>query len=147
MLRRAVAVKSALAIMLTGCTAGHHSVAGPLSRCSGPLSAPLKVTVTSGTSPSVSWTPACAVNHLNVLEVLDARDANSTGTRDSGGWGISSPDGFFGPPVHFGELPRGAVIQGGPSPLQPGRVYTASAWVVAPDDSTVLVAGSAKFQP
>jgi hypothetical protein len=71
------------------------------------------VTVTSGLTPTFSWTPACSVVALIVEE----------GANDQ--WNvIANGDPGFGPSVVYGAKPVGSAQVGAVTPLRAGVNYT-----------------------
>ena len=71
------------------------------------------VTVTSGTTPTFSWTPACSVVALIVEQ----------GANDH--WNVlANGDPGFGPNVVYGTRPAGSTQVGATTPLQAGTSYT-----------------------
>lgn len=77
--------------------------------CTGPVT----ITVSSGTSPSFSWTPACRLFFVNVE--LGATDQWSI---------ISDSTNAIAPPVRYGVVPAGAQQSSSEvTPLQGGETY------------------------
>ena len=71
------------------------------------------VTVTSGTTPTFSWTPACSIVALIVEE----------GANDQ--WNVlANGDPGFGPSVVYGTKPAGSTQVGATTPLRAGVNYT-----------------------
>jgi len=105
-----------------------------------PCSGQLSVTASSGTKPSISWAPACAVNRLEVFQV--GVPAGAVG----GGWTISSPTGYFTPPVSYGVAPSGAVADRPADALQVGKTYEVNVFL-AGGEVIILASGVATFTP
>ena len=71
------------------------------------------VTVTSGTTPTFSWTPACSVVALIVEEAANDQ------------WNVlANGDPGFGPSVVYGAKPPGSTQVGAVTPLRAGTSYT-----------------------
>ena len=71
------------------------------------------VSVTSGTTPTFSWTPACSIVSLYVEE----------GANDH--WAIfANGDPGFGPSVIYGTKPAGSNQVGPTTPLRAGATYS-----------------------
>lgn len=71
------------------------------------------VTVTSGTTPTFSWTPACSLVALIVEEAANDQ------------WNvIANGDPGFGPNVVYGTKPAGSTQVGAVTPLRSGVSYT-----------------------
>lgn len=99
-----------LAILASGLACGYDSTSpGGQAACTGNVS----VAVSSGTTPSISWTPACKA-FLVLVE-------------DNGGdvWGvISDGTNAIPTPVQYGVVPPSATELTPPSALSPGTAYS-----------------------
>jgi hypothetical protein len=82
----------------------------------------------------------CGVNRLEVFAVGLPSEAVA------GAWAISSPTGFFTPPVAYGEIPGGAVDDRPASALEAGTTYEANVFV-AGGEAIIVVSGVATFTP
>lgn len=118
------------ALVATACSSSNEPVSANL--CQGDLS----VLVSAGTSPTISWSPACAGNGLTV-EV-----ANPSHT--SAAWAITS-NSSFAAPVSYGVLPANATNVVPLVSLVPGTTYrvtvmrTVGEVVIASQGSTTFV--------
>ena len=97
------------------------------------------LSVSSGTAPRFSWSPACTAYSLVVTD--------SVGTTM---WGVISDSGStLGPPVDYGALPAGPHSQTqAPVTLQAGKSYAVGLYrqyVTSPTPSDVL--GAVAFRP
>jgi hypothetical protein len=87
----------------------------PLRACSEPI----QVSVSAGTSPTISWTPACGVGYLTVRRPLPP----STGGGVDPQWTIRSDGQRIGSSVRYGVRPPGTVEVVAPQPLLAGQSY------------------------
>jgi hypothetical protein len=109
----------------------------PLAPCSGALT----VSVTSGTTPTISWSPACGVNRLSV-DLVDA-PAGTVSTV----WGlVTSSSDEFGPSVRYGVVPNGATADPASAPLQAGKSYRVQV-LRAGGEAIILAQGTTTFTP
>ena len=79
-----------------------------------------RLEVSSGTRPTFTWTPACGIDILDVVDVTPGGDGVTV-------WGIGSAGGMgagLAPPVQYPEVVPGEV--GLPLPLVSGRQYRVS---------------------
>jgi hypothetical protein len=107
--RAASAIAASMAIVaLTSCGDDPVSTSGPAA-CTGNVT----VTVTGGTTPTFSWTPACSVVALIVEE--SANDQWNV---------IANGDPGFGPSVVYGTKPGGSTQVGAVTPLRAGVSYS-----------------------
>ena len=104
-----------------------------------PCDGPLTVAVSTGTHPSISWTPECGVNRILVDDVSFIGDAFANT------WGVMLSAQLFGPPVEYGTAPDGASTIVSPRPLERGRTYHVT--VLRADGTAALSSGSATFTP
>jgi len=111
-----------------------------ISACSVDISLPqactAEVTVSAGTVPTFSWTPACKVDELEVRRLSDQALV----------WRVFNPNpGSSGqdiaPPVQYGVTPPGAFVNTPPESLVAGQDY--SVFIGSLNVST----GSATFTP
>jgi hypothetical protein len=96
------------------------------------------ITVSSGASPSFSWTPACRLFFVNVE--LGATDQWSI---------ISDSTNAIAPPVRYGVVPAGAEQSSAEiTPLQAGQTYDVNLFYWSgpgAQDGTLI--GSRDFTP
>jgi hypothetical protein len=103
--RRVVLTTAALA--LAGCS-GDPASPEPLEPCTGAV----VVSVGSGLTPTISWTPACSMIGMIVEEGADDF------------WIIAAnTDEGFGPGVKYGTPPTGTTPNGPALPLTAGVLY------------------------
>jgi hypothetical protein len=111
-----------------------HAPAGPddLAPCSGSVA----VSVTAGTTPTFTWTPACAASAM----MVEARTSERWFVAAAGPAGIASG-------VTYGTVPAGASELGKPAAtLVAGQTYTVTVFRAAADHHAVT-AGHATFTP
>lgn len=109
---------------------------GTLPQCAGAVS----VAVGSGTTPAVTWSPACRL-FLVLIE-------DPTGTGDQ--WGIlSDSSNAITAPVQYGTVPPGATKELlAPTPLQSGHEYRVSVFrFVGPGHEDGELIGQKAFTP
>lgn len=114
------------------------------SDATGPGAAPpvctgaVAITVSSGTSPSFNWTPACRLFFVNVE--LGASDQWSI---------ISDSTNAIAPPVQYGVVPVGASQSTlDVTPLQAGQTYDVNLlYWSGPDAQDGTFIGSQTFTP
>lgn len=123
----------ALAFLLSACSSDPTGPNGPLPECTGPVS----IQVSSGTSPSFDWSPACRLFFLSVE--LGAEDEWLV---------ISDGANAIAPPVRYGVLPAGARQRDPATPLEPGLTYDVNVarWTGPGAEDGVLI-GSRDFTP
>jgi probable HAF family extracellular repeat protein len=98
-----------------GLASAEVSTPPALPECTGPVA----LTVSAGTTPTFSWTPACRVNYLNIDTADGAQEI----------WSIGSDDGelasynTIAPGVRFGVVPPRATQIDPLVPLVPGTAY------------------------
>ena len=85
-----------------------------------PCNGAVSMTVSSGTAPTLSWNPACAVAAIVVSE-----DASSNVM-----WEVAASANEIDPNVSFGQTPSGASVIVSPTPLTNGVTYTVSLGVI-----------------
>lgn len=121
-------------IALTGCM----STSGPdVSMCG----APVTLTFTASSTPTLSWTPNCRVDHVLVDEPLPP----SVGelhfmwqiTARSAGQGAAAP-------LEYGTVPAGMQEPIAPKPLQAGHSYRVRIYV---NDAPVSELGFTYWPP
>jgi hypothetical protein len=130
---KAPIVRGLLLVAVGGCGGGTEPALVP---CSGNLA----IVVSTGTTPSFTWTPQCGANRLRV-DVVDPV-VGASGTE----WEISSVSGQFGPPVRYGTTPDGADVGVAPAPLRTGTAYRVTV-LRAGGEAISLGAGSTVFTP
>lgn len=119
------------------------SPAPPVARrvsCTGPV----RVRVTAGDRPTVSWSPACGVRGLMVETASEP--GKSSGGTDA--WLLWASDGDIFPPVEYGIVRPGVrqVIE--PRQLEPGRLYQVGVYNGSLDDEpTIATLGFTTFRP
>lgn len=115
------------------CSSNPTGPGGSVSDCTGPVT----ISVSSGTSPSFTWTPTCRLAFL-IVE-LGAEDY----------WLIiTDSTNAIPPPVQYGVLPAGARQRAAATPLQAGQTYDVNLarWTgPGPEDGTLI--GSQNFTP
>jgi hypothetical protein len=121
-------------VMALGCSSDSTSPGAAIPACTGAVT----IAVSSGTSPSFSWTPACRLFFVNVE--LGATDQ----------WNIiSDSTNAIAPPVHYGLVPAGArQLTASVTPLQVGQTYDVNLfyWTgPGPQDGAFM--GSKNFTP
>jgi hypothetical protein len=94
-------------LVVSGCS--DDNGAGPGNPA--PCTAGVTVSVSAGTTPTFSWTPACGVIGLLVEEQAGDR------------WFLEATGGGFGPPVTYGTVPTGATAPGPATALLAGTTY------------------------
>lgn len=98
---------------------------------------PLEFTVSSSTSPTISWNPACTVAQLYVTEPSDA----STPIR----WQVDASSNSIRPPVSYGSAPAGTTVSKSPDALFTKHHYVVIVSVLS--SNQYLIAGSASIDP
>jgi hypothetical protein len=104
---------------------------GPPRECVGPIS----LTVSSGTPPQFTWTAACAVGRVVVLEP-PSLDLTSIV------WDVRSAPPRILSPVRYGVRPTGATEEQPPEELRAGETYQVRVY----SDAQIVI-GSASFTP
>ena len=107
---------------------------GDFPVCTGPVT----IAVSSGTSPSISWTPACRLFFVNVE--LGAADQWSI---------ISDSANAIAPPVRYGVVPAGAEQSTAEvTPLEAGQTYDVNLFFwTGPDAQDGTFIGTQEFTP
>ena len=121
-------------LVLASCNGTESTTVQEQSDCTGPVS----VSVSAGTTPTFSWTPACKVAYLDIGVVATYEEI----------WAMSSivdetntiPSG-----AKFGVIPHGARRIEGPVPLRRGTTYYV--FVAFFKDGLETDGGSATFTP
>lgn len=88
--------------------------------------------VAGGTTPTISWSPACRVTRLTVVQGTDTV------------WYIRALDGLD-PGLRYGTAPYGSQIFVDAKPLAAGASYDFTAWLIRND--TARVYGTASYKP
>jgi hypothetical protein len=123
------------AIALLGVALACGGGTEPLAECTEPVD----VSVTTGTTPTISWTPACGVGYLAVRRPLPP----SLGVLEMAPvWIIRANERLIGSPVRYGIRPRGTSEVVAPEALLAGRPYD-----VVVDMSGQGVLGGRAFTP
>ena len=99
----------AVALLGVGCS-DSGGPTEPLSDCTGQVS----ITVSSGTTPTISWTPACRLSLVLVEPVNSGDDLWVIGTDSANA---------IAPPIVYGVTPPGARQIWGPTTLVTGQGY------------------------
>lgn len=101
--------------------------------CAGPVD----ITVSSGTSPTFSWSPDCKIGRLIVMDGL----LEAWGTETLG-------ENIYESPIEYDIPPPGAVEPEPAVPLIAGRTYTVSlySWFSVSPESLVFL-GEQDFTP
>lgn len=96
----------------SSCSSTDATSAEDLPACSGPVA----ISVSTGTTPTFSWSPACKVFYLDI-GVVDT---------DQEIWAVANFDAknTISPGVKFGVTPAGTRLIEGPVSLQPGTKYS-----------------------
>jgi hypothetical protein len=102
---------------------------------------PITVTVSSTTSPSISWTPSCTVAVIQVSQINEPVDSLRTK------WWVQTEGNSIRPPVSYGSTPPGATALLGPKPLFGGTQYQVILLVRDPTTGQPFEAGRAQFTP
>jgi len=124
----------ALALALASC----GDSAGPSG---GGCDEPITLTVSSSTSPSISWTPACTVAEIQITQLNEPVDTLQLK------WWVQSETNSIRPPVSYGSTPPGATLLLGPKALFGGTQYLVTLLVRDPTTGEPFTAGSAQFTP
>jgi hypothetical protein len=124
------------AVVLSACS-GDDDPAGPsdLPECAGPVA----VTVSAGTTPTFSWTPACTLYFLDVTTADGGQEI----------WAVGNSDfrNTIPPGVRYGTVPAGARLIDGPVPLVVGTAYRVFVAYALPGGGGDQFAGEATFTP
>lgn len=96
---------------------------------------PISLTVSSGTPPQFTWTAACAVARVVVLEP-PALDLTSIV------WDVHSAPPRILSPVRYGVRPSGSTEEHPPEALRAGETYQVRVY----SDAQIVI-GSASFTP
>jgi len=80
------------------------------------------VTITAGTTPQISWTPACRLSEIQVADSVNASFVWLVGRH------ASPADNLIVPPVTYGVPPTGVGVGYGPTPLVAGHTYILGLW-------------------
>lgn len=130
------------AVLAAGCggeTGTNPPLSGPgpdpvdSTICAGPV----VITVSSGTAPTFSWSPACKIGRLIVMDGL----LETWGTETLG-------ENIYASPIVYDVPPPGAVEPEPAVPLITGRTYTVSvySWFSVSPESLVF-RGEQNFTP
>jgi hypothetical protein len=107
----------------------------PPAACTGPVT----VSVSGGTTPTISWTPDCGLGYLTVHRPLPP-SLGFVGVEPL--WTIRADGPLIGPSVRYGVRPRAATEVVAPRQLVAGQSYS-----VVVDFSGQGVLGSRTFTP
>jgi hypothetical protein len=80
--------------------------------------APVEVSVTTGSSAQIAWTPACRVQQVLVFESIQP----SVGGPQLR-WGVQTASGGIASPLRYGQVPAGAQVILAAEPLVSGHHY------------------------
>ncbi len=142
---RSFAALTPFAIALMGASCKGGSITGP-QRCLGQVT----MTVTAGTTPQFSWTPACPVGMLFVFGPGGIVWVIGGAVRGDPCLPFGAVvDDVIAPSVVYGMLPPKAVQCVSPQPLQPGNLYTVQVSAEDPDplQEGQINVGSRSFTP
>lgn len=109
--RSCVAVAAALVFAGAGCSS--DSPTEPLPACTGPV----ELSASSGTRPTLRWTPGCGAGRLLVDALPPSR-----GTPEWR-WTVIAGERPILPGLRYGVRPEGTTTEGSGSPLERGRPY------------------------
>jgi hypothetical protein len=98
-------------LVLTSCNGTESTTVQEQAGCTTPVS----VSVSAGTTPTFSWTPACKVAYLDVGVVATNQEIWAMGSLDEAN---TIPSG-----AKFGVIPPGTSRIDGPVPLRVGTTY------------------------
>jgi hypothetical protein len=118
---------------MAACSSDPTGPGASVPECTGAVT----ITVSSGTSPTFDWNPACRL--FLVLVELGAGDQ----------WLVlSEGTNAIAPPVQYGVVPAGASQQEPAIPLQAGQTYdvTLARWT-GPDGDDGTLIGNQNFTP
>ena len=120
--------------MVLACSSDSNDPGDAAPACTGPVT----IAVSSGTSPTFSWTPACRLFFVNVE--LGATDQWSI---------ISDSTNAIAPPVQYGVVPAGAQQSTSEvTPLVPGQTYEVNLFYwTGPGAQDGTFIGSLDFTP
>ena len=99
-------------LVLTSCNGTESTTVQELAGCTGPVS----VSVSAGTTPTFSWTPACKVAYLDVGVEKTNEEIWAMGS-------IVDETNTIPSGAKFGVIPPGARRIDGPVPLRVGTTY------------------------
>jgi hypothetical protein len=111
--------------------------------CDSPISS---VNISSGTTPTFDWTPACTVAQVTVTDLTET-DQNKTLK-----WSITAVQNIIRPTVTYGVVPANTIQTHGPDPLVgpinqiPGHTYLLDLAALQ-EDGTYLVVVRQSFTP
>jgi hypothetical protein len=91
----------------------------------GPCTSDVSVTVSGGTTPTFTWTPACRVIGLLVEQ----------GSSDR--WFLEATGAGIAPSVTYGSVPPGASEDAPPIPLVSGTTYEVILFRGTPENATI----------
>ena len=104
-----------IAVLLTVAMSSCGGSTEPLAACVAPVS----ISVGSGTTPAIAWTPACGVERLVVSEP----GPPSQGFGFIPRWAIHENGRLIEPSVRYGEPPAGTTVEVSAETLVAGRAY------------------------
>lgn len=125
---------ASLAVVLASC----GDSAGPTG---GGCDEPITITVSSTTSPSISWTPSCTVAVIRVSQLNEPVDSLKLK------WWVQSESNSIRPPVSYGSAPAGSTVLLGPKALFGGTQYLVELLVNDPTTGEPFTAGTTQFTP
>ena len=121
-MRRSSVLHTLLLVLVTACGAS-SDVTGP--ETIGPCTGNVTVSVSSGTTPTFTWTPACRV--IGLLVELGASDQ----------WFLEATGDGIAPGVQYGIVPPGATADGPATPLVSGTTYEVILFRGAPENAAI----------
>jgi|GEM_PF-3231556 len=101
----------------------------------------LVVTVSSTTSPAISWTPSCTVAAIRISQPSEPVDSLKIK------WWVQSETNSIRPPVSYGSAPAGATVLLGPKALFGGTQYFVELLVNDPTTGEPFNVGTTQFTP
>lgn len=122
---------AALAMVAVGGCSDDEAVA-PEVLCTDEITS-VDVTVSGGTNPTVSWSPACDVAMF--LVEGEGGDVWLVSTDDDN-WDDPARSNRISPPVRYGVVPSGVDELWGPEALEAGSPYQVVLWRVQPTGVT-----------
>ena len=127
-----------LALLLSGLLGCRDSTAP--AACAGRLD----LLVSSGVTPTISWSPSCGLSGLAVFKEPVPFSAEQFETP---AWAFTVSELTpIGPGVRYGRAPSGANVSKAPETLLPGAAYRVAVYYTVGGDSLVAI-GERMFVP
>jgi len=111
----------ALVLALTAC----HDDAPSLAPCDLQRARSATLTVDSGATPVLRWSPACLTTRVTVDDLDDTTRAGDMA------WHLRTSradSAIVRPPLRYGDAPAGTITETGPLPLVVGHRYFVVVW-------------------